>query len=111
MDARLEDRLKKWHDCIETLAAKERLFLQLEAEDEPLWCQLFLNSSGKTVTEREAMAFVHSDYRDFLRGLVEAKTDYNKERRVLELKQAAFNAEYLQTKTEAEAIQRYPKHL
>lgn len=110
MDSRLQERLSKWHDQINSVSGAEKLFLSLEAEEKPLWSQLFLNAVGKNVSEREALAYTHSDWRDFQGGLVEAKVAYNREKRILDLKQSAFTAEYLAAKTEAEAIQRYPKH-
>jgi hypothetical protein len=109
MDERLSHRLNKWHEAIDKLSESEKEFLSLEANEKPMFSKLFLESQGKTVAEREAHTYTCGEWRKFQLGLVEAKVNYLAHKRELELKQAAFNAEYLQCKVEGEAIQRTPK--
>ncbi len=109
MDPRLHERLERWHSQIDTLSEAERICLGIEACEKPLWSRLYLASDGKNVADREARAYVHPEWEKFNVGMVEARVAYNRERRELELQQAAFNAAYLQSKHESDAIQRYPK--
>lgn len=109
MDKRLEEKLEKWHSTIESLKKAEFQFLTLEANEKPLWSKLFLETTGKTIAEREALTYTHSDWLSFSRGLSEAKAQTNHEKRVLELRQAVFNGSYLEYKLQGEVIQKYPK--
>lgn len=111
MDQRLSERLQKWFDQIKVVESAERVFRALESQEKPLYAQLFLSSMGKTVTERESVAYVHTDWRDFQSGLVEARAAYNRERSILELKQASFNSEYLSSKMDGEAIMKMPRSI
>lgn len=111
MDQRLNDRLTKWHDQIETVGKTERRCLLLESQEKPLWSKLFLAAPGKTVAEREAQAYQSIEWEALQRELVDARANYNRERRLLELKQAAFQSEYLEAKHENEAIARMPRAL
>lgn len=109
MDQRLHDRLTAWHSHIEVLEKAELAFLTLEANEKPMYSSLFLRAEGKTSAEREARAYDSQEWRDFTAGLVHAKADYLKKKRLLELKQSAFNAEYLGAKNQGEAVQRMPR--
>lgn len=111
MDARLNDRLTRWHDQITAVEKAERTCLMLEAQEKPMWSKLFLSAQGKTVAEREALAYAHPDWKILQDGLIEARVVYGRERRILELKQAAFQSEYLGAKHESEAIARTPRAL
>lgn len=106
MDPRLHDKLTRWHEQIVTVGKTERDFLLLEANEKPLYSKLFLDAHGKTIAEKEALVYSSSDWLSFSNGLAEAKAATNHEKRVLELKQAAYQAEYLGSKTEDTAISR-----
>jgi hypothetical protein len=111
MDPRLQTRLDRWHEAIQELARIEREFLTLEANEDPIWSSLFLESSGANVAEREARVFVNPIWREFSDGLVESKVQYNKAKRELDLKISAFQASYLQSKNESEAILKIPRSI
>lgn len=112
MDDKLYAKLDSWHKQIEKLEEIETVCLSLEASEKSIWAKLFLGSvTGKNVAEKEAMAYSHLDWVDFQNGLVAARVRLNKEKRILELKQAAYNAEYLTSKLHGEAIQRTPRSL
>lgn len=106
MDDRLKAKLEKWHERIEQVKVAETLCLQLEAHEKPLYSQLLLKADGRTVAEREAQAYASHEWQDFANGLAEARGAYNNARRMLELAQAAFQAEYGTFKIEADAIKR-----
>ena len=111
MDDRLRQKLASWHKQIEEVEAKEGQYLQLEANEKPLFGSLFLAATGKSIAEKEAQVHASQDWRDFKRGLVGAEVEYLKSKRMLELKQAAFNASYLEAKHDFGAIQRLPAGL
>lgn len=109
MDQRLEERLNKWHSQIQVVEQAEKTCLLLESQEKPMWSKMFLSAPGKTVADREAQAYQSIEWETLQRGLVEARVNYNRERRILELKQAAFQSEYLGAKHESEAIARIPR--
>lgn len=106
MDDRLKEKLERWHSRIEQVKVAELVCLQLDASEKPMFSQLLLKAEGRTVAEREAMAYASQEWQDFARGLAEARSAYNNARRMLELAQAAFQAEYGTFKIEADAIKR-----
>lgn len=109
MDSRVHEKLQRWHSQIDELEKIEQQCLGLESQEDSLWSALFLNAEGKNVAEKEAVANSHQDWRDFQSGLVAARVAYNRSKRELELRQAAYQAEYLQAKHESEAILRTPR--
>lgn len=109
MDAQLQERLDKWHSHIGVVEDAERKCLELEGNEKSLWASLFILAIGKTVPEKEAWVYSHQSWKDFQAGLAEARTIFNRERRILELKQSAFQATYLERKMTGEAIQRMPR--
>lgn len=71
-----------------------------------LAAQLFLKADGKNVAEKEAQVYASQDWIDFSRGLAEAQSKYNHERRRYELRIKAYDAEHLTMKVEAPVIKR-----
>lgn len=69
MDNELSLRLKEIHDQILTLEGAERSFFSLEASEKPLYSRLFLQSEGKNIPEREAMAYTQSRLDLVLQGI------------------------------------------
>lgn len=106
MDPRLHARLEKIETSIGALRIAEKEFLTLEAHKKVLFSRLFLDSQGKNVAEKEALAYVSNNWRDFTKGLVEAESNFNNERRMYELRLKAYDAEHLTLKTEVPAIKR-----
>lgn len=109
MDPRVQQELDRWHQEIEALEPLETQFLQIEANEKPLWSKLFLHAQGKSIAEREAQAYTHPDWLAFLGGLSAAKSRYLKAKRHLELQQARFQSQYLASKIQGEAIQKHPR--
>ena len=106
MDTELKDRLQKWHTQIDAVAESSRTYLGLEASEKPLYSQLFLGAQGKSIAEREAHAYASDAWRDFSNGLVVAKTEFNRQMHMLELKKKAFDAAYLTAKLENDGLKR-----
>ncbi len=106
MDQRLEARLKKWHQQIDKLAELELNYLNLDASEKAFFAALFLKQEGKSIAEREYKVYALPEWAAFKDGLVIAKSGYNKERRVLELKMKAYEAEYITMKVEYDAIKK-----
>lgn len=111
MDQRLQNKLDLWHRQIEEVQQKELTCLSLEANEKSLYGKLFLSAEGKTVSEKEAKTYSSQDWRDFQSGLVAARVEYTRAKRELELKQSAFQAEYLGSKLEGDAMGRMPRAL
>lgn len=106
MDKKLLDRLNKIDTHIRDLKEIESRCLELEASEKTLYAQLFLKAEGKSVAEREARVYASDEWVEFTRALVEAKTEYNYGRRLLDLKMKAYDGEHLTYKVETSAIQR-----
>lgn len=106
MDDRLKKRLLKIEEQIDILKGAESLFLQLEAHRKVLFSQLFLKAMGKSVAEKEALAYASDEWIDFSKGHAEAESALNHERRWYELRMKAFDSEYITFKLEAPAIKR-----
>jgi hypothetical protein len=106
MDDRLKAKLERWHERIEQLKAAEHACLLLDANEKALYSQLLLKAEGRTVAEREAQAYASDDWQNFAKGLAEARSTYNHARRMLDLAQAAFQAEYLEAKHDYDAIRK-----
>ena len=106
MDRLLQERLLKISEHIGVLKAAERTYLELDASKRSMAAQLFLKAKGSSVAEREANAYSSDDWVNFSKGLAEAETVFNYERRNYELKLKAFDAEYLSYKIENSAIMR-----
>ncbi len=106
MDSRLDQRLKKWSDQIEVLAKVEQDFYTLEASESALEGKLFIEAEGRNIEEKKARAHTSEAWGTFTAGFVEAKVKYNRERRVLELRQKAYEAEYRTFCIENDIIQR-----
>jgi hypothetical protein len=104
MDEQLEKRLRLWLEQIEVLKGVELECFHLEASEKSFFAELFLQQEGKTASEREHRAFACEDWKGFKRGLAEAKSRMNHERRILELRQKAYEATYLTYKLESDAI-------
>ena len=109
MDSRLRERLDRWHTQIESLKDEELECLSLEAQEKGVYSGLFLKAAGKTVSDREALAYASEEWKNFQIHLVEAKTKYHHAKRELDFKQKAFEAEYLTYKIESDAIRKWPK--
>lgn len=104
MDQRLNERLQSWSNRIESLSKAEESFLQLEASEKTLEASLFLKATGRTVEERKSRAYYTKSWDDFKKALATAKTEYNNQKRLLDLAIKAYEAEYLTFKIESEMI-------
>jgi hypothetical protein len=106
IDDGLHSRLEAWHKQIEKLATIEMIFRNLDASEKTLYSQLFLEAPGKNIEEKKAGAYTDQKWIDFKKGLAKAETEYHKERRILELKQKAYDGAYLSLKIDSDAIRR-----
>lgn len=106
MDRVLADALNKLNTQNQKLREVENIFRQLEATSKTLWAQLFLQAQGKNVSEREAQVASSKDWSDFAKGLAEAESAYNFERRRFEILNNAFIAELNSFKAESALIKK-----
>lgn len=106
MDAALKARLIKIGKQIEKLQPLEKQYLFLEAHRKVMFSGLYLSAPGKNVAEKEAHAYTAQAWANFVDGLAEIEATYLKEKRYLDLQFKALDCEYLQAKTEAQAIRR-----
>lgn len=106
MDSLLKERLESWYKQVEKIAKIEKKYLLLEGSEKALAGKLFLQSDGKSIAERDARAMSSQDWINFKKGLAEAKSEYNNEKRILELKIKAYEAEYITLKLNSEAIRK-----
>lgn len=107
MDSTLAERLNKLNEQNDILSRKERIFLGLDANKKVMAAQLFLKAQGKSVAEKEAVAFSGEDWQNFVKGLAQVESEYLFERRRFDILEKAFQAEYLTMKRESDII---PKH-
>ena len=108
MDSRLQERLGKWHKQIDTVKDIKDQYFAYEATEKSLESDLFLVAEGSSIQERMSKVHSSSEWKDFKKKHAELKTEYNKERRMLELKIKAFEACYLTYKLEYDAIKKHP---
>ncbi len=106
MDDSLRDRLIKIDEQTKKLYEVERMFLLLDAHKRVLAAELFIKAEGKNVAEKEALVYSSQDWINFSKGLAEAESSFNYEKRQYELKLKAFDACYLSYKQEGAAIRR-----
>lgn len=106
MDSRLDERLRKWDEQIEVVSKIEEKFFVMEGTEKSLEGQLYLSApmQYKTIDDKRSWAYHNDDWRDFKKTLAEMRAQYNKERRILDLRIKAYEAEYLTFKVEAEII-------
>ena len=104
MDRQLSDRLQAIAKQIEVLRGAEEAFLNLDASKKTLLAQLFLGAEGSSVMEREMKAHAHPTWVQFMKGLAESETVYNREKRRLELMFKAYDAAHLSFKIENQSI-------
>lgn len=105
MDKKLQARLTKIAKQIEALKPIEETFLNLEASEKMLFAQLFLTKIG-SIEEKKNLVYDSKEWRDFSKGFVQSRVMLNEARRLLELQDKAYMAEYLEYKIENEAIKR-----
>lgn len=105
-DHRLRERLDDWEKHLRVLKEIEEQFLTLQASEKSYFGELFISVFGKSVAEREHQVYASTSWKQFSKGLSIAHSKYNHEKRLLELKIKAYEAEYLTMKLEAEAIRK-----
>lgn len=106
MDSQLEERLRKWHEQIEILQHVEEDLLTLEASEDSFFSDLVLHSEASSVAMKEHEAYANEKWKVFSRGLAVAKSQYNYQKRLLELKMKTYEAQYLTFKIENEAMRK-----
>lgn len=103
MDSILKDRLTKWHSQIDVLCKAEKSFFDLESSKDSLWGLLYLQTSG-TVADRQAITSNHETWKEFMTKYIDSKVEYLKQKRVLDVKIKAYEAEYGSFKREHDAV-------
>lgn len=106
MDLKLRNKLNQIEVHLGVLKDAEREFLFLEAHRKVLAGQLFLNAEGRSVAEKEAQVFASQEWIDFSKGLAQAESEFNHQRRMHELLLKKYDGEHLSLKTEAPVIRR-----
>lgn len=107
MDKILRESLIKIHKQIKLLFDAEKLYGELEASEKTLYAALFLETDdSKSIEVRKNMVYASQAWINFIKGLSIAEAAKNRERRVLELLNAAFQAEYLTYKIEHSVIKK-----
>lgn len=106
MDQILHNSLDRWHKQIQTLKEVEENCYQLDASEKPLFAQLFLKTEGANVKERESKVYASNEWTNFSKALSTLKSNLNHERRLLALKQKAYDAEHITYKIENEGVKR-----
>jgi len=102
----LQKKLDRWHKHLDDMKKIEEDLFNLAASEKPLFAQLYLTTHG-TVPERESHVHVSKAWQDYQNGLVSAKSNMNHAKRKLELLMKAFDAEYLTSKLDADAVRKY----
>lgn len=105
MDSILQKRLNDIASQIDKLKISEELFLNLDASKKAQYGTLYLTTSG-TVAEREAKVHMSKIWNEFTMAHVAAETEYNREKRMLELYIKAYDAEHITYKIENQGINR-----
>lgn len=106
MDQRLHERLTKWHVQIGKVRDADAVYLELEASEKSFYSELFLAAEGKSIAEKEAKAYACQEWKNYSAGLAQARSRFNHEKRILDLHQKAFDAEYLTYKIEADGVRK-----
>lgn len=104
MDVRLKDRLDKWHRQIDIVFEAEEIFLNMKGMNDIMEAELSLSQEGDSMTEKKFKAKKTKDWKDFIKGKAKAESYYNKQKRLLDIKIKAYEAEYLECKREHEAM-------
>ena len=105
MELALKKSLNKWWNHIEALDSIERIYRNFEASEKTMLGVLVGKDKGDGgITERTSRAKASQDYIDLCNGLAETKVSFHTAERKLELYKKAFDAEYLTSKQEFEAI-------
>ena len=106
MDESLSKRLSAIEKQIVKLKEVEETFFLLEGSEKPLFNEILLQSTAKTAWEKQAHAYTSAEYKNFMNALGQKKSEHNKEKRINDLLNKVFDAEYITYKNEASAIRR-----
>jgi len=106
IDSQLEDRLTKWHSQIDILSEVERRHLEIDCQKDLLFAAMFLKLKEGSIAEKTAQVHASSEWGSYIQNMTEAKVQWLREKRVLELKMKAYEATYLTYKIESDAIRK-----
>lgn len=106
MDSRLGERLQKIAAQIDVLYKAEEDYLTLEAAKEHKLAVIVTASPGTSQAAKDAAAKATTEWLQFRKDLALAEAVFHRERHILELKNNAFQAEYLSFKIEQDAIRK-----
>lgn len=106
MDPKLRASLSKIALQIDKLQLVEEIYLNLDDSKKHLHAQLLLEKTAKTVDERKAMVENSPEWKNFCKVLNAKTSEFNREKRWLQLLFAAHDAEYGTWIREQAAIKR-----
>ncbi len=106
MDDRLKERLQKIRKQIDAVFKAEGDYLSLDAAKDHKLAKLVIHSRGSSQVARETEARSTEEWGQFRKDLAHAESVFHREKHMLELKNSAFQAEYLNYKIEVAAIKR-----
>lgn len=105
MDQRCQERAEIIEQWITTLEKAEEIFLNLEASEDALHGEIFLEQAG-TVDERKAKTNSDPRMKTLRLNIAQARRELNKARRMHELAMRAGDWEYGTFKIEENVIKR-----
>lgn len=106
MDSNLKERLRRIEAQIEVVYQAEEQYLTLDAAEDHQLAVLIAKADATSHAAKEMLAKSTPEWAEFKKSLAIAKAKFNREKHILELKNGAYQAEYLSAKMEAEAIKR-----
>lgn len=106
MDEKLRFRVNATEKQIDQLYEIQGVYLTLESAKDMKWNAIFRQAPEGTIKDREAWAYTHPEYAEFVKALNEAKREFDRAKNRLTLKFKAIDAEHLSLKIEKLAIER-----
>lgn len=105
MDSRCQERADVIAQWIEELTEIEEKLIDIEASEDALFGDLFLEAEGP-IEERKAKAKSHPKMKALKAGYTQAKIRHNRAKRYLDLAMKAGDWEYGSMKNEENAIKK-----
>lgn len=104
MDDKLRKRLEKIETQIEVLYRAEEAYLTLESAREHNLAQIVATVHGNSQAAKDSAAKATKEWFEIRSAIAIAEAEFHRQKHILELKNNAFQAEYLSLKIEAPAI-------
>ncbi len=104
MDSNLRKRLEKIEEQIAAVYAAEEKYLTLDAAREHNLAKIIATVQGNSQAAKDCAAKATKEWFEFRSALAIAEAEFHKQKHILELKNNAFQAEYLSLKVEMPTI-------